>query len=286
MKPRAVEPLEAIVAHGSRMCWAGLMRPADEFPSPVKSRLAVMTTESGPHLRRGFGGWSDADHRFTSNISSPRIRVRELRPDERPPEGVPCLLVWARRRDFLASGKGGVCRADGWPERLWEAFLSEVDELPGETLAGRLMAFLESSKPGAGREVEGWRQSIRAGRPKQSTIGLRYVPVPAKLTTEDGGESLCIASWSPAGGLFESLSKALASREAERRLIDLVSQARYYSECILGQFHGVEFGGPDDSMEDRLYARGAQVAKIMDSFAKAERKRIADPKFGRLDRFG
>ncbi|MDH2900800.1 MAG: hypothetical protein PXY39_07485 [archaeon] len=38
--------LEPIIAHGSRMSWAGILRPGNEFAPAKKSQLAVITGDS------------------------------------------------------------------------------------------------------------------------------------------------------------------------------------------------------------------------------------------------
>ena len=66
---------------------------------------------------------------------------------------------------------------------------------------------------------------------------------------------------------------------------DPANQAKYYLECTLSKLHGVRFG-PDDHVEDPRYEDTTEVRGIGESLERLERQRIADPKFGSLDRFG
>jgi hypothetical protein len=67
--------LEPMIAHGSRMSGAGILRPGDEFTPAGKSQLAVMTEESGPPLKRYFGKWNITYRRFTTNLTSANSEV-------------------------------------------------------------------------------------------------------------------------------------------------------------------------------------------------------------------
>jgi hypothetical protein len=292
------------------MSWAGLLRPGDEFPPPRRSRLAVLTAAAGgAALKRYFGAWSTRYQRFTSNLTSPRIRVRVMpppagrRPTTEGERGIECLVHWVDRRDVLRTDPKGICHSDGWPLALWEAFVSQIDDLPQGSVAKRLWSFAAaaSSTPQEEREnpvVSEWRALLRGAPPllfppERSRLGVGWVPVPAILLTWSGAnkavESHCILSWSPrpAGApIFRSLSEALSSSEkAPRREPDLQSQARYYLECDLAKLHGVRFG-PDDLLEDEVFARTPEVLSLREKLTAAERDRIADPRFGPLDRFG
>jgi len=74
--------LEPMVAHGSRMSWAGILRPGNEFAPAVRSQLAIMTSESGPPLKRYFGKWNAAFSRFSTNLTSAKIIVKFCSPDK------------------------------------------------------------------------------------------------------------------------------------------------------------------------------------------------------------
>jgi hypothetical protein len=108
--------------------------------------------------------------------------------------------------------------------------------------------------------------------------------VPATFLTE-AGTTACIVSWDPNGVGFPCLSDALDSPEARRDLPDLVNQARYYLECTLAKLHGLRFGS-GDAVEDARFAGSPEVMGLQDSFRELEKKRISDPRFGLLDRFG
>jgi hypothetical protein len=303
------DDLEPIVAHGARMSWAGLLRPGDEFPLPRRSRLGVLTAAAvGAAPKRYFGAWSGVYRRFTSNLTSPGIMVTVMPPSGRRPtvegeRGIECVVHWVDRRDALRTDAKGVCHGDGWPLALWEAFVSRIDDLPQGSVAKRLRIFAAASSTSREEEeredpvVREWRALLRGASPPlppaRSRLGPGWVPVPATLLTGSGARtgvgSYCILSWSPqrpAGApIFRSLSEALSSSEALRRKPDLQSQARYYLECDLAKLHGVRFG-PDDLLEDEVFARTPEVLSLRERLTAAERERIADPRFGLLDRFG
>jgi hypothetical protein len=282
-------PLEPIVAHGSRMSWAGILRRGDEFPSPKMSQLAVLTTEAGTAPRRYFGRWSEAYRRFTTNLTSTNFVVNTLRPGQRPRGGILCVVHWVDRSDMIRTDKGGVCYGDGWPVGLWSAFVSELDGLPKGTVAQKLRSFADAPGHERIRIVAEWREHLREGRvlpPRQGEgrpmLGESLLPVPVKLVTPEGpGE--CIFSWAPRGRVYQSLSQALASPEASRRAPNLRNQATYYLECTLAKLHGVLFRH-DDWIEDEKYERTSEVLDLGPSFRKLESRRIAT--LGRLDRFG
>jgi hypothetical protein len=277
--------LEPIVAHGSRMSWAGIFRPGDEFPRSRKSQLAVLTAESGPPLTRYFGKWSGTYRRFTTNLSSAKLVVKALEPGRRPGDGIRCVLHWVDRRDMVRSDNGGVCVGDGWPVELWKAFVSELDNLPDGTVAEKLRSFSESNFQEGNAMVAEWRRRLRAGRvipPERGrpVFGESWLPIPARLDAENGTTG-CIVSWAPSARVYRSMSEAIASSEAVHKP-DLVNQARYYLECNLAKLHGVKFG-KDDYVEDEVYERTAEVLKVGKSLMKLERERIA--KLGPLSRF-
>ena len=281
--------LEPMIAHGSRMSWAGILRPGDEFTPARKSQLAVMRAESGPPLKRCFGKWSEAYHRFTTNLTSPRIKVTALNASQKPIDGIPCILHWVDRGDMIRTDRGSVCYGDGWPKELWNAFISELHNLPDGTIAEKFRNFLNSNLQGSNDFVSQWRKrladAILVLSEEQSEIDQSWLPVPATLVV-DGNTSECIVSWSPGAIFYQNLSEALASPEAIRKKPDLVNQAKYYLECVLAKFHGVSFDNPNDFLEDQGYALSPEVQRIQDSFAKLEKERIRDTRFGRLDRFG
>ncbi|HZW56735.1 MAG TPA: hypothetical protein VFF30_10650 [Nitrososphaerales archaeon] len=140
----------------------------------------------------------------------------------------------------------------------------------------------------ANRVVFQWRSRIKEGRTvpiaEQTAIDESWLPVPATLVS-DGGTSKCILSWSPGATFYHSISDALASAEAASKKPDLANQAKYYLECTLARLHGVGFG-PDDYIVDESFALTPEVQEIKGSFTKLELERIADARFGRLDRFG
>jgi hypothetical protein len=282
-------PLEPIVAHGSRMSWAGILRRGDEFPSAKMSQLAVLTAESGTPLRRYFGRWSGAYRRFTTNLTSTNFLVKTLRPGQRPRNGILCVVHWVDRSDMIRIGKGGVCYGDGWPVELWSAFVSELSSLPPGTVAEKLGSFADSRTQERNRLVTEWRARLKEGRvlppgegERRALTGERLLPVPVKLVTPDG-PGVCIVSWAPRGRVYLSLSEALASPEARRRKPDPRNQAKYYLECTLARLHGVRFG-KDDLIEDREYEKTSEVLGFRTAFKKLEARRIA--KLGLLDRFG
>ncbi|MDG6900281.1 MAG: hypothetical protein JRM88_06950 [Nitrososphaerota archaeon] len=292
IRPQAASPklssMEPMVAHGSRMSWAGILRPGNEFAPASKSQLAVMTTESGPPLQRYFGKWDAVFRRFTVNLTSSKIRVVALQPGQRGEGGIMCVLHWVDRRDMVRSDKRSVCHGDGWPTELWEAFTSQLANLPDGSIAEKLQRFLDSDMLDENEAVVLWRKRVKGGvtvPPEERTsIDERWLPVPALLVSTDQ-PSRCIVSWSPGADFNRSMSDALASRVARLRRPDLTNQAKYYLECTLSRLHGVRFG-PDDRVEDSRYENAKEVLEIRESLEKLERQRIADPKLGLLDRFG
>jgi hypothetical protein len=280
-------PLEPMIAHGSRMSWAGILRPGNEFAPAKKSQIAVITEVSGERVTRSLGNWNSSYRRFTTNFSSPELKVEAVHPGEKTGKGIQCILHWIERSDMIRSDEGGVCYGDGWPKELWDAFISEASTLAGETIAKKLRVFLDSDLKGENRMVAQWRSRVREGvlvpPNEQSEIDKSWLPVPAKLFLDDK-ESECIFSWSPGASFFHSLSEALASPEARQKKPDLSNQARYYLECTLAKLHGINFDDPNDFLEDRKYALCSEVKEIQDSFSKLELERIS--KFGRLDKFG
>jgi hypothetical protein len=279
--------VEAVVAHGSRMSWAGILRPGDEFPRPVRSQLAVVSSETGSPLERYFGAWSEAYHRFTANLTTAKVRVRALKAGEEAGGGIWCVLHWVRREDMVGSGKGSVRAGDGWPKGLWDAFVSELDGLDGGTVAQKLQGFLRSDVLEENEAVSGWREEVGGGSVgRRSIFGTGWLPVPAELTTDDGDSNACVVSWSPGAGFHGSLSEALGSPEGGRTEPDEVNQAKYYAECMLGGLHGVRFDSPGDHLEDAAYALRPEVRRAWSLLGRLERRRIADPALGLLDRFG
>jgi hypothetical protein len=281
-------PGEPIVAHGSRMSWAGILRPDDVFPAAKMSRLAVLTSESGPPLRRYFGSWSVRYRRFTTNLSSVKIRVDTSLRREPPVKGVECVVHWVDARDMIRSDSGGVCAGDGWPVDLWNGFTSVIDQLPPGTISEKLRSFQDSRLLEQNPVVAHWRATLReevvSGSTEFSAGRSGLIPVPATLVTEVG-TTACIVSWDPNGLGFPSLSDALDSPGALINPPDLVSQARYYLESTLAKLHGIRFG-PNDAVEDSRFARTPEVMGLQDSFRELEQQRISNPRFGLLDRFG
>lgn len=274
--------LEAIVAHGSRMSWAGLLRPGDEFPRARKSQLVVLTAKSEYPLKRYFGAWSGRYHRFTVNLTSAKILVRTMVDAQPIGNGIQSILHWVDRNDMLRSDKGGVCYGDGWPPELWNAFTSEIDHLPPGNVAEKLRNFANSTLQENNPIVSEWRARLQGGRivspARESMIKQAWIPVPVTLVTVSG-LTACIFSWSPTATVFSSLGEALSSTEARQRSPDLQSQARYYLECDLARLHGVRFG-PDDLIEDQRYVLTPEVLALREMFTAVERERIANPKFG------
>ena len=277
---------EPIVAHGARMSWAGLLRPGDEFPPIIASRLGVLTEESGRPLRRFFGSWSARYRRFTSNLSTARVQAEVAMPGRLPDRGIDCVIHWVAPRALRELGPGSVCAGDGWPSALWKAFTSEIDSLPPGSLAEKLRAFRDGRRQGRTAAVAEWREALREGRPRSPAgawpAGGGWIPVPATLRTQDG-TTTCIVSWDPYGREFPSLSDALRSPDDGREPADLGGQARYYLECTLARLHGVRFG-PRDALRDREFARSPEVRKLAAPLRRLERERIASSRFGRLGR--
>ena len=280
--------LEPIIAHGSRMSWLGVLRPGDEFSRPVRSRLAVLTAESGPTLARYYGTWSEKYRRFTTNVSSPRIAVRQLRTGQEPGPGLHCVLHWVKREDVARSGPGSVCQGDAWPPALWQGFLSALPRLPAGSIAEKLRDFAESDLLSDVPVVRQWRAWLHESAPEgdgsEPSTEYGLIPVPATLRTMRTTRA-CIVSWSPTTRRFRSLTEALESPEGLRRKPDLGNQARYYLECVLAKHHGVLFG-TGDSVEDQRFEQTPEFQKIVNELTGSEIARLADPAYGRFDRFG
>ncbi|MGA9840636.1 MAG: hypothetical protein WBF81_08945 [Thermoplasmata archaeon] len=270
------------------MSWAGMLRPGDPFPPALSSRLASLTAESGPPLRRAFGSWSRRYRRFTSNLNSAKIQVDVHPPGHPPDDGVQCVVHWVDAGALRSSDPGSVCAGDGWPVELWDAFTSEIDTLPRGSIAEKLRHFRDSRRHEGNSIVAAWREALRTSvlRPpaEARARGSGWIPVPVTLRSEDE-TTAAIVSWDPQGQDFPSLSDALRTPETPGHRPDLESQARYYLECTLATLHGVRFARYD-RVEDEEYARSPEVCALEDSFHRLERERIADPRFGLLDRFG
>jgi hypothetical protein len=281
-------PLEPMVAHGARMSWAGLLRPGDSFCPTLRSRLATMTSEFGPPLKRYYGTWSAKYRRFCTNLSSPRIVVGVREPGDSPEEGIQCILHWVAREDMIRTDTGGVCHGDGWPTELWERFTARLDQLGSGSVGDKLRSYANSDVDSDIPIVEEWRALIQGRSPDtpsaEATIGEGWVPVPADLKTP-ARRRTCILSWSPSALRFQSLREALGSPEARARQLDLKNQAAYYLECQLARLHGVSFGSWD-SIEDRWFEEAPQYGALADGYYALERGRIADPSKGRLDCLG
>jgi hypothetical protein len=270
------------------MSWAGILRPGDEFPLATRSRLGVMTAVSGPPLTRCFGPWSRRYRRFTSNLSSPRIRVEVLEPGHAPADGVQCVVHWVDRRHMLGTGPGTVCAGDGWPEQLWTAFMAKLDDLPPGTVAEKLRYFAtDVDEAGDPEVVAEWRSRFRSGEPPRpdgaSALGEGWVPVPADLLTPTG-TGQCIISWAPNAATYTTLSEALATQVGQQQSPDLAGQATYYVECTLAKLHGAGFG-PHDWIEDESFATRPEVQDATRRLQRFEEEHIASPEFGRLDAY-
>jgi hypothetical protein len=279
--------LEPMIAHGSRMSWAGILRPGNEFAPALRSQLAVMTEESGQLLERYFGKWNASFKRFTTNLTSARIRVEALEPGQRREGGIMCVLHWVDPKDMVRSDKGSVCYGDGWPVELWDSFTAHLGGLPGYSVGEKLKCFLDSDLEEATESVKLWRARVRAGAivpPEERTaIDEYWLPVPARLTS-DAGPANCIVSWSPGATFYRSISEALGSREASKKQPDLANQAKYYLECTLAKMHGVRFES-GDFLEDVAYERTEEYQRFAGAFEELERQRISNPRLGALDRF-
>ncbi|MDG6969398.1 MAG: hypothetical protein JRM74_04270 [Nitrososphaerota archaeon] len=277
--------LEPIVAHGSRMSWAGIMRPGDEFSPAYRSRLAVLTANSGMRLGRYYGAWSSRYRRFTTNLSTPQIFARALKPGDRPGEGVQCILHWVSREDMIRIGSGSVSHGDGWPEDLWKIFTSELENLPPGSVCEKLRSFADSRMREDEPIVAEWRALLQgaSGIGGASLVGRGWIPVPAKLDAQQGPRA-CVVSWSPSGLSFRSLQEALDSNDPELGRPDLRSQAKYYLECMLAKLHGVAFGR-EDAIEDANFEKSPAFADLVGRYMANERDLISNPEFGRLDRY-
>jgi hypothetical protein len=281
--------LEAIVAHGARMSWAGILRPGDEFPRAKISRLAVMTSTSGSPLTRRFGSWSARYGRFTSNLSSPAIRVEVGETGRSPSRGIQCFVHWVDREAMLGTGPGTVCSGDGWPVELWSAFVAAADRLPRGSVADQLASYaFDGEWDDRIPAVRDWRASLRSGAPKESpskaVTFASWIPVPAELISESG-MSHCTVSWSPSTLRFASLDEAVSSKLALKLGLNLQGQTAYYLECVMATLHGVQFGS-DDLIVSEAFEDRPEVKALRGSYLRLERTRIADPRLGRLDRFG
>ena len=281
--------LEPMIAHGSRMSWAGILRPGDEFTPAIKSQLAIITADSDIPLRRYFGKWNSAYNRFTTNFTSPKIKVRAVEPDEEPSDGIQCILHWVDPKDMIRSDKGSVCYGDGWPKELWDLFTSQLDNLPEGTVAEKLRSFLDSSLEGENRFVSLWRKRLRNGTlvgfEEQDKLDKYWLPVPATLIV-GAGTTQCIFSWSPGALFYKSLTEALSSAEAIEKRPDPQNQAKYYLECFLAKLHGVKFSSQNDFLDDEEYANRPEVRALEATFTRLEKERILDSRYGRLDRLG
>lgn len=277
-------PLVPIVAYGARMSWAGILRPGDRFPLPRRSRLASISSESGPGLRRSFGSWSERYQRFTANLSSPRLEVRIVRPEDPRPHGILGFVHWVDRASCMHSGPGSVPAADGWSVPFWDSFVSILDRWTSGTVPEKLRRLLERPFENEPPVLAAWRSLVLHGPvPPERRAAVGWVPIPATLRT-DGRATECIVSWEPGAPAYASLSEALSSDEARRRPPDPEAQARYYLECRLSALHGVRFGA-HDAIADPAYARSPFVEALQRGFEKLERGRIADPNFGSLAGF-
>ena len=251
--------LEPIIAHGSRMSWAGILRPGNEFAPAKKSQLAVITGDSSNSVKRYFGNWNSSFSRFTTNLTSPNIRVEAVKPGNRPSDGIQCILHWIDSEYMIRSDKGSVCYGDGWPKDLWNAFIFQLGSVSeGTTIAEKLRSFLNSDLQETNELVSQWHRRLRAGSlvssEKQLEIDRSWLPVPAKLVGSHISTQ-CILSWSPGATFYRNLSEALASREASVKRPDPMNQAKYYLECTLAKLHGVSFDFADDLLEDQKYAQ-------------------------------
>jgi hypothetical protein len=272
-------PLEAIVAHGSRMSWAGLLRLGDEFAPARKSELAILTSESGEPLRRYFGKWSEPYRRFTTNLSSSKIIVKTPAPGESPPHGIQCVLHWVDRKDMMRSGPGSVCQGDGWPLEVWNSFMENAVKLPGFGTAEKLRTFLHSDIGRENEMVARWRSRVlngevlSASESDHSPVDESLLPVPAQLISENGRND-CIISWAPVGNFYRSVSEALASIEAASRRPDLINQAKYYLECTLSRLHGINFDSLGDFLLDEGYCKTKEVLDLEGSMKDLEQQQI------------
>lgn len=281
------ESLEPIIAHGSRMSWAGILRPGDEFTPAVKSQLAVIDPDSNDALKRYFGKWDSKYQRFTTNFTSSKIRVRAISPrQEVKGDGIQCILHWLDRKEIIRPTFYG----DGWPKELWDTFRAHLDNLPKGTVAEKLRSFLDSDLEQKNEFVSLWRRRIKTGTlvgpDDQKGLDKYWLPVPATLILEDKTSTQCMFSWSPSATFYETLSEALTSSEANEKKPDHQNQAKYYAECVLAQLHGVNFDSPSDFIEDQTYSNRAEVRELLSSFGKLEKERISNKRFGKLDRFG
>jgi hypothetical protein len=280
--------LEAIVAFGARMSWAGLLRPGDAFPRSTRSQRAVLEATSGEPLRRVVGGWSVRHRRFTLNLGTPRVQARAIPAGGSMPAGVPCLLHWVDRSAFLGIGPGTVCAGDGWPIELWQRFLSRLEVASGGSIAEQLHRYLAEPGTTDGREAAAWRALVgtNAPDPRESErfLGTGWLPFAAPLEAA-GDRSMCLLSWSPSIERFATFHEALASPTAGRLRPDARSQATYFVEATLARLHGVHATAPD-ALADPEYLRDPIVQEVLATLEPEERTRINDPRFGPLDRFG
>jgi hypothetical protein len=278
--------LEPIVAHGSRMSWAGVLRVGDEFCRPRRSRRAVLVARSGPPLERYYGAWSPHYRRFTSNLSTWRIEVRVEETTRAGDSGVHSIVHWVDREALSKTGPGSVCWGDGWPVDLWDAFLACAPRLPSEALASKLREFLESDLASDDPAVREWREVVRGERAPRDALrfGGGWIPVPAPLEESSRTED-CIVSWSTSPLKIRSLWEVLTTGTSPLYRPDLDNQARYYLECLMATQHGVEFG-PHDTLRDPAFERAPPVIRRWREYAELEQSRISDPRYGRFDQLG
>lgn len=225
--------LESVVAHGARMSWAGILRRGDEFCRPARSQLAVLDSADGPPLRRYYGAGSSRHRRFTSNLSSPNVRVRVGEPGTSRKGGIRCILHWVNRKDMLRIGPGGAGQGDGWPVELWRSFTSELDRLAGASVGEKLSSFVASGLKEDVPIVAEWRallqRRVESDATRATHVGQGWIPVPARFETS-ARTSVRTLSWSPSRMRFGSLREDLESADARRLEPDLINQARYFLE--------------------------------------------------------
>lgn len=276
---------EAVVAHGARMSWTGLLRSGDEFPPTRRSRRVVLSALSGPPLERLYGSWSDRYARFTLNLSSPNVRVRTVAPDEADRSGIQAIVHFVDRADMIRTDGRGVADSDGWPRSLWRAFLSRADSLPGDSLAEKLRTYLESALDGDLPAVASWRAGV-GERPdaRAGVDALGWIPVPVRL---EGAATVghAVLSWSSGGLRFPSLTAALRADAPRGSEVDEAKQATYYLECQLARLHGVEFGH-HDAVTDSTFEASESYRAVAPMLLDRERRYLNDPRRGALDRFG
>ena len=62
---------------------------------------------------RYFGKWNSAYNRFTTNFTSPKIKVKAVAPGKEPDNEIQCILHCVDQKDMVHSGKGSVSYGDG-----------------------------------------------------------------------------------------------------------------------------------------------------------------------------